>query len=426
MKNLVNWNPRVSDTGDDFYNLPGAVKLDTTQDTGNPSRIDAGDYSGFDVCPTIAQLNASSGVNQVIGAYNRRAYNFASSFGLPILAATNTTPIIITMGRATGPSTYKVYIAGCTGNTGANGAFVLESTGGYTYRLVGSVGNGAYTGGGRLGMFLTQAQYDANSAGTYIEHFPYVTDIQKDSYRHFVNTLTTGLQNKIDKLRTAEGFPLYSWNNAAYGLAINKKIKGIHLAWIRKSLALSGVLTLPTYTYGYFRKDNPYNTLIAEELSPSIPQNYLIFGTGIAGIFVGKRYLAPLLYRSRYLTSVCIPEYANTGTDYTAKFSFYSTSITNTEGFVFNLYSSNTQDFPPTLASASNTNNVEAAIPQVAGAHYEVVDMSETNIATAAGKYFSMITATDKEVAGTGAGTATNFMAVNSTNGPILKLDFGT
>ena len=40
-----------------------------------------GSSSGFSAVPTIAQLNACSGINQVIGYYNRRAQNWNNEFG---------------------------------------------------------------------------------------------------------------------------------------------------------------------------------------------------------------------------------------------------------------------------------------------------------------------------------------------------------
>jgi len=85
---LVTWSPRISGAGDDRYNIPGATKLDGSVDTGLPTRIDAGDGSGFSAIPTIAQINASSGVNQVIAAINRRILNHNGSYGstLPSIA----------------------------------------------------------------------------------------------------------------------------------------------------------------------------------------------------------------------------------------------------------------------------------------------------------------------------------------------------
>lgn len=78
---LVTWAPCIGGGGDNNYNPPGGTKLDNTLDTGNQTGVDAGDASGFSTTPTILQLNASSGINQIIGAYNRRARTYNTAFG---------------------------------------------------------------------------------------------------------------------------------------------------------------------------------------------------------------------------------------------------------------------------------------------------------------------------------------------------------
>ena len=70
---------------------------------------------------------------------------------LAATGATNTTPIEITTVNAHGLATGAMLtIAGVTGNTAANGTWSIFVTGPTTFRLTGSVGNGAYTGGGSL------------------------------------------------------------------------------------------------------------------------------------------------------------------------------------------------------------------------------------------------------------------------------------
>jgi hypothetical protein len=80
---LVTWSPSISSgtNTDDDYNFSGATKLDGTIDAGNPTLVRIGDASGFSAIPTLAQLNASSGLNQIIGAVNRRSANYNASFG---------------------------------------------------------------------------------------------------------------------------------------------------------------------------------------------------------------------------------------------------------------------------------------------------------------------------------------------------------
>jgi hypothetical protein len=89
---LVTWSPRVGSTGDDKYNLPGATKIDGALDTGNPTRIDVGDASGFSTIPTIAEINASSGLNQIVGLVNRRRRNANALLGTAFAALPYFTP----------------------------------------------------------------------------------------------------------------------------------------------------------------------------------------------------------------------------------------------------------------------------------------------------------------------------------------------
>ena len=67
---------------------------------------------------------------------------------LVVSGATNATPIIVTTTVAHGvvDVSYAV-VAGVTGNTAANGSWVVERTGANTLKLRGSVGSGAYIGG---------------------------------------------------------------------------------------------------------------------------------------------------------------------------------------------------------------------------------------------------------------------------------------
>ena len=68
----------------------------------------------------------------------------------PITGATNASPISITCashGFSTGDT---VTVSGVTGNTAANGIWVITSTGANTFTLNGSSGNGAYISGGQV------------------------------------------------------------------------------------------------------------------------------------------------------------------------------------------------------------------------------------------------------------------------------------
>lgn len=76
--------------------------------------------------------------------------------GVGISAATNATPIVVTAphGIAVGEVTW-VTITGVTGTTAANGSWVGEALSSTTMKLRGSVGNGAYAGGGSMSILST-------------------------------------------------------------------------------------------------------------------------------------------------------------------------------------------------------------------------------------------------------------------------------
>jgi hypothetical protein len=84
--------PAVGVSGDDKYNIPGGVKLDGSQDAGNPSSIISGDASGFSTIPLISELTASSGLNQIIGLINRRILTWNAAFGTSIVPLAYLTP----------------------------------------------------------------------------------------------------------------------------------------------------------------------------------------------------------------------------------------------------------------------------------------------------------------------------------------------
>jgi hypothetical protein len=74
-----------------------------------------------------------------------------------ISGATNATPIVITVAANSGlKDGDKVAIAGITGNTAANGVWVLKYVSATTYQLVGSVGNGTYGGTPRCAQVFDQ------------------------------------------------------------------------------------------------------------------------------------------------------------------------------------------------------------------------------------------------------------------------------
>lgn len=75
------WFPRVGDSGDDKYNVPGATKLDDSVDTGEQTRFAVGDSGCYSSTPTPEELGSGSDVNQVIAAIRMRMGTYNAAFG---------------------------------------------------------------------------------------------------------------------------------------------------------------------------------------------------------------------------------------------------------------------------------------------------------------------------------------------------------
>jgi hypothetical protein len=84
---------------------------------------------------------------------------------IAISAATNATPIVITVGANSGlKSGDKLAIAGVTGNTAANGIQELVAVSATTFQLKGTVGNGVFGGTVRAAQVFDQTPLMANHA----------------------------------------------------------------------------------------------------------------------------------------------------------------------------------------------------------------------------------------------------------------------
>lgn len=90
--------------------------------------------------------------------------------GLGISGATNASPIVITTASAHGYSNDdEVLIWGVAGNTAANGSWKIANVTSTTFELVGSTGNGAYSGGTDYAINLNALEFLGDiSAGARI------------------------------------------------------------------------------------------------------------------------------------------------------------------------------------------------------------------------------------------------------------------
>lgn len=86
---------------------------------------------------------------------------------IAVSAATNATPIVITVGANSGlKSGDKLAIAGVTGNTAANGVWELVYVSATTFQLKGSVGNGVAGGTIRAAQVFDQTPLMQNHSAT--------------------------------------------------------------------------------------------------------------------------------------------------------------------------------------------------------------------------------------------------------------------
>ncbi|MEX2185844.1 MAG: hypothetical protein WD875_03580, partial [Pirellulales bacterium] len=139
------------------------IDIDTTgTNTGNPpfyktNNIAAQPYVAAKASGDTAGVNH---IAQLVGP-NYVAKRFQGA----VTGATNATPIVITSnghGLANGE---QVTISGAVGNTAANGTFTVSNVTANTFRLNGSVGNGAYTSGGTWVMAAAPAGAVAHVVG---------------------------------------------------------------------------------------------------------------------------------------------------------------------------------------------------------------------------------------------------------------------
>jgi hypothetical protein len=105
----------------------------------------AGAYSSYISAPRPTLVELLVMLNEASSDLSRR-----TDITDTVAAASNATPIVITTG-ATGIVTGdQVVIAGVTGNTAANGTFIITVLSPTTFELDGSAGNGAYVAGGTV------------------------------------------------------------------------------------------------------------------------------------------------------------------------------------------------------------------------------------------------------------------------------------
>jgi hypothetical protein len=406
----VIWNPRIGDTGDDVYDVPGATRMSGSVDPGEPTSLQAGDASGFSFEPTLDQINRSSHFNQWVGAYNRRAAQAVRDVGFNVLAASNTTPIIVQIENnlSFGSFPNRLLILGCQGNTAANGMWDVTPIDTYRCSLNGSSGNGAYTGGGKSGVcFGRDYQYGFLTYRNLVL-CPYLYGrISAGSGGGSLGPGMSYLRDCALTLRSVE-----CAGNTAYAfpaIASGQIIRGWNLGHLRKALRISGHY-FPENRYTQYSRLGS-----SSEAFGSVPgySNSYVVGKTVNSYRarVPSAFRIPTWYGdlSAYIQSAAVKVSASLGR--------------NTEGFQILLYRSATSDFPFSLepafaGSAYHTNFIDGTIEPSGALQY--IPISIPAMVAKAGSYLNFIEATNTEVAG--IGPTNNYANVAQ---PSLDVDFG-
>jgi hypothetical protein len=109
--------------------------------------------------PTYRENSAQGQINLLSDTIKFCAIDI-DDIGLGISGATNVSPIVITTASAHGyANDEEVLIWGVAGNTAANGAWKIANVTSSTFELVGSTGNGSYSGGTDYALNLNDLEF---------------------------------------------------------------------------------------------------------------------------------------------------------------------------------------------------------------------------------------------------------------------------
>lgn len=109
--------------------------------------------------PTYREKSAQGQINLSSDTLKFCAIDI-DDIGLGISGATNASPIVITTASAHGYSNGdEVLIWGVAGNTAANGVWAIDNVASSTFELVGSTGNGTYSGGTDYALNLNDYEF---------------------------------------------------------------------------------------------------------------------------------------------------------------------------------------------------------------------------------------------------------------------------
>lgn len=108
--------------------------------------------------------------------------------GLLISAASNATPIVLTLAAGHGlTNSSRLAVAGITGNTNANGEWNLTAVTATTVTLLGSVGNGAYGGTPRAAVICDTTPHMKDHSATFNLNGNLVGTLDIESYASYAD-----------------------------------------------------------------------------------------------------------------------------------------------------------------------------------------------------------------------------------------------
>lgn len=394
--NLVSlWTPSVGGAGDDAYLLPD----NTEWERGAIS---------YSIPPTIAEIDAGDHMNQIIAAYNRRAYFYNTTFGstLKIFPYLQDTTANIP-STATGASSSGDFITVTT--SAAHGL-----VGGETVYLKPS-----------SGVYRTFVVYDAPTTTTFrIVHMSVALSGTGDVIpTNDVSALfILSLSDAINDMRAAEGLTAYTFSTAEF--IVGAEIEGSHIFELRKSLRIAGILT--TAEVGNAR-------YAGRSTAGGYPTFTGVFAYTVG--FVGSEEIGKLgqvtyMSRERILLSYAIPEWYIIA-DTAIVRAVFSAKTESLEAIAaIDLYKSSTTDFPVDTGTENDPNNLDSlehSWNAPANTSHDF-DVDVSDLALNADNYASFILGTKDELDGTGLATNVNGIRsmINVNSGTQLIIDFGT
>lgn len=180
----------------------------------------------------------------------------SSSIVEVVTDATNATPIVITSVATLLQDGDQVVIAGVTGNTAANGTWTINKLSADTYELTGSVGNGAYTGGGTAGTNIVQA-----AAGAFVSgDAGWRVDI--GAFSSFVSRIDSGTQIRTSDLNTT-GATITADGTLTQGVGGNTR--SVEISWSNGSLLQQDLAPDRAYPPPAFRFAGAMNDVLFGE-----------------------------------------------------------------------------------------------------------------------------------------------------------------